>query len=301
MELHQLRTFVTVAAEGHLGRAAERLSLSQPALSAHLKALEAEFGFLLFQRTTAGMQLTLQGAQLRAVAERVLAAVHETIATAQQLRGDIAAVVRLGTVSDPESLRLDALLALLRATNPALRIELTHGLSGAIRDQVERGVLDAGYFISEEPDVSLAAEILESLRFSVVGPAAWRDSIVGADWPALAALPWIGTPAPCSYHRMEQQLFARRGLRPSQTIIADSESAMHSLVRAGMGLGLMREDRAARAEAEGEIVCWPGATCAALLQLVYRRERADEPMLLALIAAHRALWSIESRDRIQDI
>ncbi|MES9912641.1 MAG: LysR family transcriptional regulator, partial [Candidatus Sedimenticola sp. 4PFRAG1] len=54
MELYQLKTFVKVADEGHLTRAAEQLFTSQPAISAHIKALEEELGVVLFQRTPKG-------------------------------------------------------------------------------------------------------------------------------------------------------------------------------------------------------------------------------------------------------
>ena len=58
MELYQLRTFAAVAEESHLTRAAERLHLSQPAVSGHIKALEGELGVRLFDRAPTGMELT---------------------------------------------------------------------------------------------------------------------------------------------------------------------------------------------------------------------------------------------------
>ena len=72
MELHQLRTFVAVAEEGHLTRAAERMFVSQPAVSSHVKALEAELGVALFDRTPKGMRLTREGERLLGRARRIV-------------------------------------------------------------------------------------------------------------------------------------------------------------------------------------------------------------------------------------
>ena len=72
MDLTQLRTFVAVAQEGHLTRAAERLHISQPAASTHVRALEAYLQVQLFARTNRGLELTAAGRRLADSAERVL-------------------------------------------------------------------------------------------------------------------------------------------------------------------------------------------------------------------------------------
>src|SRR5690349_4285723 len=64
MELYQLRSFAAIAETGQLTRAAEKLHVSQPALSAQLKALEEELEFALFERTSSGMTLTPAGKRL---------------------------------------------------------------------------------------------------------------------------------------------------------------------------------------------------------------------------------------------
>ena len=64
MELYQLRSFVAVAEAGHLTRAADRLHISQPAVSAQIKALEEELEVELFQRRSSGMALTAAGKRL---------------------------------------------------------------------------------------------------------------------------------------------------------------------------------------------------------------------------------------------
>jgi len=110
MELYQLRSFVAVAELGQLTRAAERLHVSQPALSAQIKSLEDELATVLFERGAAGMTLTPAGRQLLPRAERVLAAAQALRAEALALRGEVSGRIRLGTVGDPELTRLPDVL-----------------------------------------------------------------------------------------------------------------------------------------------------------------------------------------------
>ena len=129
MELYQLRTFAAVAEESHLTRAAERLHLSQPAVSGHVKALESELGVRLFERTSTGMALTTAGSELLEHARRVLSAADDVKRAAQQMQGDVAGILRVGTVADPEANRLGELLALARDTHPRLKLELHQAMS----------------------------------------------------------------------------------------------------------------------------------------------------------------------------
>src|SRR5437588_96472 len=74
MDFNRLRSFAAVAEAGHLTRAAEKLHLSQPALSAQIRALEDELDLTLFERTSTGMALTAAGKRLLAEADKILAA-----------------------------------------------------------------------------------------------------------------------------------------------------------------------------------------------------------------------------------
>ena len=94
MELYQLKTFVTVAEESHLTRAAERLNTSQPALSAHIKALEDELGLPLFERTAKGMKLTHAGSVLQSKAQAALDDVDAIHFEAVQLKNKLGGALR---------------------------------------------------------------------------------------------------------------------------------------------------------------------------------------------------------------
>ena len=75
MSLTQLRYFVAVAEEGHVGRAAQRLHVSQPPMSRQIRALEDELGVPLFTRTARGLRLLPSGEPVLAQARKILAEV----------------------------------------------------------------------------------------------------------------------------------------------------------------------------------------------------------------------------------
>lgn len=93
MSLVQLESFVAVAEEGHVGRAAQRLHVSQPPLTRRIQSLEDELGVELFERTPRGMRLRPAGHELLPRAREILARVDDL---QRSLRA-------LGTSSDPAS------------------------------------------------------------------------------------------------------------------------------------------------------------------------------------------------------
>ncbi|MDD9940123.1 MAG: LysR family transcriptional regulator [Myxococcales bacterium] len=80
MSLCQLRYFVAVAEEGHVGRAAQRVHVSQPPLTRQIRALEEELGIPLFERTPRGMRLLAPGRCLLTRARTILAEVDAAVA-----------------------------------------------------------------------------------------------------------------------------------------------------------------------------------------------------------------------------
>jgi DNA-binding transcriptional LysR family regulator len=291
MQLYQLRSFVAVAELGQLTRAAERLHLSQPAVSAQIKALEDELGAALFERVAAGMALTRAGRHLLPHAERVLAASQALLAEAQSLRGEVSARIRLGTVGDPELTRLPDVLRRAVDRYPLLEIDVRQEVSGAAFAKVRDGELDAAFYYGALTHPAVAAMPLARLSFRVVVPAAWAKRLAGADWDAIAAEPWIMTPAISTHHALATELFAAHGVAPVRQVEADNEAVISSLVAAGVGVALLREEMATAGAVHGDIAIWGDTRLAASLSFICRRDRELEPGIGALRGVVRDVFS----------
>ncbi len=87
VSLTHIQSFVAVAEEGHVGRAARRLHLTQPPLSRHILALEDELGTPLFERTPRGMRLLPAGEAFLLHARRILAEVDTAVITVRGVAG----------------------------------------------------------------------------------------------------------------------------------------------------------------------------------------------------------------------
>jgi LysR family hydrogen peroxide-inducible transcriptional activator len=138
-----LRYFDALAASGHFGRAAERVGVSQPALSMQIRELEALFGGPLFERSVAGASLTDLGQDVAARASGILAAVRELDELAEARAGVLAGTVRLGIIPSIAPYLLPALLGLAGATYPRLRLVVRETVTRSLADELARGEIDA--------------------------------------------------------------------------------------------------------------------------------------------------------------
>jgi DNA-binding transcriptional LysR family regulator len=291
MELYQLRGFAAVAEQGHLTRAAEKLHVSQPALSAQIKALEDELSVALFVRTSGGMALTPAGKRLLADAERVISAAQAMRASAKSLQGEVAGHARVGTLLDPEFIRLGELLSMTVERYPLLETELHHEISGVAFQKVLDGELDASFYYGDRSHPSIASTPLREVAFRVAAPAAWLPLVESATWETIAEQPWILAPQVSTHHALAEHMFATHGITPATRIEADHEAVIHSLVARGLGMALMREDLAKEASAQGLVCLWGGVRLTTQLQFIHPRDRHNDAVIEALRAVIESIWA----------
>ncbi len=292
MELYQLKTFVTVAEEGHLTRASERLNTSQPAVSAHIKSLEEEMGVSLFIRTPKGMVLTREGEVLQAKAQTALDTIDELYKEASVLKENVVGTARIGLHIDPQFLKIDCFLSHMRRHHPELDFHLLQRWSWQQPEAFKKGSLDGGFVYGVPNMPELEVMSLRKFNVVVVGPVDWKDKIAGASWEAIARLPWIWTPPNCRFCSIAMNAFETRGLQPMRVTVADQEPLISTLVSSGVGLAIMIEEEARLAQEQGRLTIWEEVLDSVDLAFIYSRKRATEPLVKALVDGIRSVWEL---------
>jgi DNA-binding transcriptional LysR family regulator len=305
MDLTLLRAFITVAREGNLTRAAVQLHVSQPAVSMQIKNLQATLGITLFVRTSHGLILTRDGEALLPHAERALNAANEVKRVATALRHEISGRLTIGTILDPEFLRLGGFLRALVETYPRVETALRHGMSGWVLDRLKARDLDVGFYIGDpaidEPRDAdrFHVVLLKPYLYRVLAPAGWKDRVNRAtqgdggepSWVALARMPWIWTPPGSAHNRLLTRIFDTHGVQPVKVAEVDQEPSMLDLVKSGVGLTLVR-DSIALAEAHAHaLTIVEGVIVPTQLSFIVLAERRDEPSIAAALRLIEDQWA----------
>jgi DNA-binding transcriptional LysR family regulator len=171
VELRHLRYFVAIAEERSFTRAAERLWIAQPGLSAQVRRLEAELGIQLFHRHTRGVDLTAAGELFLERARAALAAAEEARSTGRDLEAGLVGTVRLGIAAEAPARLVPSLLTAVGRDRPDVELTVLESYSGTLLRDLRDGRLDALL----APSVFGSAE-LRSLRLGsepwvvLVGP-----------------------------------------------------------------------------------------------------------------------------------
>ena len=160
IELRLLRYFAVVAEERHVGNAAARLFISQPALSQQIRALEEQVGLPLFTRHPRGVELTAAGERLLGEAREVLGGADRLESAVQELRRDRAATLRIGMPPGLPGALVPALIAGLREREPGAAVDVRELTTPEQLAALDDGSLDLGLVREPVPDGRLSRHTL---------------------------------------------------------------------------------------------------------------------------------------------
>ncbi|MBU9733251.1 LysR family transcriptional regulator [Klebsiella variicola] len=141
LDIRLLRAFAVVAEENNISRAAQRLFISQPPLTRHIRHLEAQLGVTLFQRHSKGLILTDAGREVLEMIRPLLVLQERTLAALSQLSAHSPQPLRLGLTTAFEQGIFAAVESALSDHTRTLHI--TRHASPALAQQVRKGKLDA--------------------------------------------------------------------------------------------------------------------------------------------------------------
>ena len=241
MDFAALETFLAVAQTGSFSEAADRLHLTQPAVSKRIAALEAAFDARLFDRLGREVRLTEAGAALLPRARALLAELEDARRALEQLSDEIGGTLRLGTSHHIGLHRLPPILRDFQARYPAVELDLHFMDSEAACQAVLRGELELGI-------VTLPPEPIPGLECRPV----WPDPLVVAASPdhplagrrsiTLAELvehPAI-LPSEQTYTRqIAEAAFRAAGLRLRTRLSTNYLETIRMLVAVGLGWSLL--------------------------------------------------------------
>lgn len=282
MDIYQLKTFITVARVGSITQASGILHLSQPAVSAHVKAMEDALGLDLFQRTARGMSLTSEGRRLLGKAEQILAAHQDLLAEAARGKGELAGTLQLGAGTNSSHEAIGKLLTGLAARYPRVEVGLRHRTSLEVLAGIRSGGLDAGFYNEPaEPEPDLVATEVSRFTIFAVAPPHIVSAAHPPDWSALAELSWIYPTESACCHRTAERLFLAHRFRPKRVISADRQEVTRTLVASGLGIGLLHADVAREAERRHEVELLYEAETPVRVLFAYLASRAGDPLLSA--------------------
>lgn len=192
MTLEQLRIFLAVAEREHVTRAAAALHLTQSAVSAAIRALEARHGITLFHRIGRRIELTGEGEIFRAEAAAVLARAEAAELVLSELGGSLRGTLRIQASQTVASYWLPPLLVRFRAVCPEVRVEVGAGNTTSVALSVLEGAAELGFVEGEVEEPALSqTPLAEDQLVVVVGPRhPWAKAGPIAT-ARLSETPWI--------------------------------------------------------------------------------------------------------------
>jgi DNA-binding transcriptional LysR family regulator len=254
MLLAQVEAFVEVARARSVSRAAESLFVTQPALTARIKRLEAELGAPLFVRTPRGMRLTEAGEAYLPYAVRALDTLADGRRLVNAFEGGGAGRLALGAAPALSTYVLPSILKRFAVSHPRVRVSVRTGhseeiLELVVGEQVELGLVRA----LRHPDIE-SAPLYEDRLVLVADPHHHLAERGRIRLEEIAREQLVLFDRTSSYTELTNALFRGAGIRPEGVMELDNIDAAKKMVQEGFGVALLPQTAVAGELEAGELL-----------------------------------------------
>lgn len=288
MELTPLKSFVAVAREGHLTRAAQALGLTQPAVSGQLARLEEELGTALFHRTPKGMELTDAGAVFLEHVERALVDVADGVAAVAELQGVQRGTLSVGGGATATTYLMPPLLSAFHERFPGVRLYVREAGSHAVMAAVLAGELDLGVItVSDEAPARLAVQPwVQDELVLIVPPGHALEGREQFQWSELEGAPLVLFEAGSAVRQRIDSALVAAGVTPEIVMELRSIESIQQMVAQGIGAAFVSRF-ALGAHRTGLVPRTGAARLRRELAVVHRADRRLSPAARAFLSTMR--------------
>ena len=291
MELRQLEYFVAVVEEANFTRAAARVHISQPGVSAQIRQLERELGQPLLDRLGRTVRLTAVGSAVLPYARAILQTVAGARQAVDELTGLVRGRVAVGMVVACGVLDVPKLLAEYHRRHPAVEITLSEANSDELIRALEDGRLDLALIgIAGEPPPGIETHVVadEALAAAVARSDPWasRRSIT---LEMLQARNLISLPPGTGLRSCLDSACAAAGFRPRITLEASNPTMLAELAGRGLGVAILPTSVARSRPRDLRAIAITQPVLRARVELAWRRDAPPVPAARAIIEHARAM------------
>jgi DNA-binding transcriptional LysR family regulator len=298
LDLRQLSAFLAIVQHGSLGRAAEHLHITQPALSRTVRRLETQLGVPLFERHTTGMRLTPFGEALHPHATLLLRGSEQATEEINALRGVARGTIRVGTMASAASMVLPLAIDNVLTHWPQLQVRILEGVGDVMTTAL----------LNYEIDLAICITLPEYENICPVADCEWTDNsfvIASTHHPLrkkrklrledLLEQRWVMSPRGTSPSDELVALLSQHGLgMPNVVVETRSIIAIKSLIAHAGFLGWMAESMFHAEKKAGLIAPLPiaGATAQRRLSVFRRRQGMLPGPALKLLESLRRVTGV---------
>ena len=301
MDLRALEIFRSVAHEGSVSCAAQKLNRVQSNVSTRVKQLEEHLGKTLFVRHSRGLTLTPDGEVLLAYADRLLQL--STEASEAMKKGVPRGVFRIGTMESTAAARLPAILSRYHARHPEVRIEIETDVARGLTRRLLNHDIETAFIAEPVLFERLRTRVVFEERLVLVAP----QSFPPLDRPGeISGKTIVAFEAGCAYRRYLEDWILEAGIVPGNILSVGSYLAILACVAAGTGYAVVPQSVLDTVSSMGDIRRYPlpgklsrirtmiawrddyrSVNFDALLDLLPERKRRDSPLVEDAIADPR--------------